>query len=226
MAWHRKCMRGQNVDKKIEIIEQAVDCIIKRLTKQDTGDRYGKLTAWSTAMLARLRHAADSKPGRDMGIWEITIGILPVEEYASYELEKAELAVHTTLTLFGIHQQGKTRSVSRSGVGFGKAVRKIVLPDRTNEAGVWRVFTAMVSASDFYGMAHYARNMVRLMRSSKTEDIKFDYPKFATDLYLCQMSAEMHSSIMRKWGRDYYAANKTNEENDNKFYFEEEYFDE
>jgi CRISPR system Cascade subunit CasB len=187
--------------------------MVKRLTEAGTGKRAGQFTAWGTATLARLRRASGALPGEAADIWEVTIGALP-NELTGKDRERAELAAHTALTLFGIHQQGRSESVSVKDVGFGKAVRSVVKPDLSNEAGIRRRFNALATASEFTELANHARGLVRLIRAEKGSG--FDYPRFAKELYNYQLSSEQSNQARMSWGRDFYAySTDASDENEN-----------
>ncbi|MDR1134578.1 MAG: type I-E CRISPR-associated protein Cse2/CasB [Clostridiales Family XIII bacterium] len=186
------------------MIHRTVSQMVERLTEAGKGKRAGMLTPWATAMLAKLRRAAGTSPCESADVWEVTIGALS-EELTKWERGKAEFAVHTALTLFGVHQQGSHESISKNGVGFGKAVKSIVLPDLTNEPGVRRRFNALVTTLEFKELANHARGLVQLMR---TRGLGFDYPKFAVELYRYQLSSEQRDYVRMSWGRDFYAPNK------------------
>jgi CRISPR system Cascade subunit CasB len=187
------------------ILSESVRRAVVRLTKPGTGKRAGKFTAWGTAMLAKLRRAAGKPPGRNADIWEITIGALP-EELPEDVREEAELAVHTALTLFAVHQQSKRESICKYGVGFGKAVKNLIDRNPLNESGLRRRFNAFATASEFSELSYHAGSLVQLMRIA---DIGFDYPQFAADLYLCQSGDEEERDRVRmRWARDLYAFKK------------------
>ncbi|MDR1615600.1 MAG: type I-E CRISPR-associated protein Cse2/CasB [Syntrophomonadaceae bacterium] len=199
-----------------EIVKQAVSDAITQLTMQGSGNRAGKLTAWGTAMLAKLRRAVGKAPGESADVWEITIGALP-KELQGYDDKPnfAELAVHTALTLFGLHQQGRIESVSENGASFGKAVRYIIISDGIKEEGVRRRFNALATAESFTELSHHARSLVQLMKSVKPKPACFDYPQFAVDLYYYQFGSEIRNNVRMGWGRDFYSFKKENIENIN-----------
>jgi CRISPR system Cascade subunit CasB len=186
-------------------VRNTVDSVIKQLTTPGTGKRAGKFTAWGTAMLARLRRAAGTLPGESADVWEVTIGALP-DDRTEEARERAELAVHTTLTLFGLHQQGSYKSVHVNGVGFGKAVKGIVDSNPSSEAGVRRRFNALATASEFAELSFHARGLVQLMRAKGSG---FDYPGFAEELYRYQTGPEERDRVRMRWARDFYAFDKT-----------------
>jgi CRISPR system Cascade subunit CasB len=112
----------------------------------------------------------------------------------------AEQAIHLSLTLFALHQQGKTQSVSHSGVPFGKAVRKLVAPDKSNEQTIKRRFDAALTAKDLVEFSQHARGLVQLM---KANDVFMDYPVFAENLYWYQ-DLNWKNQVMFKWGTDFW----------------------
>jgi CRISPR system Cascade subunit CasB len=169
-------------------------------------------------MLAKLRRAAGTLPAERKDVWEVTIGALP-HELTGEARERAVLAVHTALTLFGIHQQGNRRSVNKTGVGFGKAVKRIIEPSRSNEAGVRRRFNALVTASEFTELSRHARNLVQLMHA---KGVEFDYPRFAEELYLYQLDPDRRERVRMDWGRDFYASSGSEQNADTDTEEEEE----
>jgi CRISPR system Cascade subunit CasB len=192
------------------IVGELVGRAVKRLTEAGTGKRAGGFTAWATAMLARLRRAAGTQPGESADVWEITIGAIP-EGFTGKAREKAEFAVHTALTLFGLHQQGSRESIHRSGFGFGKAVKSVIAPDMSNEAGIRRRFNALATASEFAELSYHARGLVQLMRAKGSG---FDYPKFAAELYRYQVGPEQRDRVRMGWGRDFYAYGQSEQKQD------------
>jgi CRISPR system Cascade subunit CasB len=191
------------------MVRNAVNGVIEQLTQKGSGKRTGRFTAWGTAMLAKLRRAAGTPPGESADIWEVTIGAVPdglADE--NRNLEKAELAIHIALTLFGVHQQGIYESVHKEGDGFGKAVKSLIDPDLSNEAGIRRRFNALATASEFTELSYHARGLVQLMR---TKNVGFDYAGFATELFRYQFSPEQRDRVRIKWGRDFYSQDKTDQ---------------
>lgn len=163
---------------------------------------------WSRAMLAKLRRAVGKAPGSVPDIWEITLGGSPSEWHSRDDRHSyAEIAVHTALTLYAIHQQGKDSPMSVSGNeegknlgnSFGAAVSKLVRPDGSNEQSVKRRFDAAATATAFPELAHHARGLIQLLRAA---DIPMDYPRFARDLYRYQFD-EGADAVRLRWGQDF-----------------------
>jgi CRISPR system Cascade subunit CasB len=161
-------------------------------------------TAWSKAMLAKLRRGIGKEPGSIPEIWEITLDGLESGEYM-------DKAVHTALTLFALHQQGKDKPMSVSnteddkrGNSLGGAVGKLI--DDNNKEGIKRRFDAAITANDFTEFSHHARGLIQLLKAS---DIPIDYPAFAQTLYSWQFS-ESRDKVRLQWGKDYYYAQSKN----------------
>lgn len=167
------------------------------------------------ASLAKLRRGVGKKPGSLPDIWEITLGELP-EEFLSRtgEPTRAEWAVHTALTLFALHQQGKEPydvPMNVSGKPLGGAVRTLGFKrGEASEEAVKRRFDAAVTADSPAEMAHHLRGLVQLLRS---EGIPLDYPQLAEDLFKFQFQ-ESRDGVRLRWGQDYYRMRKDEENND------------
>jgi CRISPR system Cascade subunit CasB len=177
-----------------------------------------KDSPWSKGMLAKLRRGIGKDPAEVPDIWEVTLGELPDELQSRGRSEdiaptEAEWAIHTALTLFALHQQGKSYSVNASreatsegktqyGDSFGRAARKLVNPDNSNESAIKRRFDAVMTAKDLTELAHHARGLIQLMKAADTA-IYLDYPAFARALYYFQFS-EYKNSIRLQWGQDFY----------------------
>lgn len=170
---------------------------LMRLTETSaSSSRVGKRTPWATAMLAKLRRAVGSHPGTYADIWEVTLAPCGGNR-------RMEWALHTTLTLFALHQQGNTQSMSAEGIPFGKAVRLICQQEPAKEPGVIRRFNALITADSLEEFSHYARGIIQLMKQG---GIQMDYPKFASDLFWYQLESTQNS-IRMQWGRDFYQTN-------------------
>ena len=142
-----------------------------------------KESPWSRAMLAKLRHGVGKPLGSAPETWESTIRDSP-DNWLSEDGQpsKEEIAVHTALTLYAVHQQGKSEPMSVPGRGedekkramsFGGAVAKLIRPDRSNEQAVTRRFNAVATALGFEELAYHARGLIQLLKAG---DIPMDYP--------------------------------------------------
>jgi CRISPR system Cascade subunit CasB len=179
---------------------------------------------WSRAMLAKLRRGIGKPPGSVPDIWEITIDGMPEDLLSKDGIPtREEIAIHTALTLYAMHQQGREKPMSVSGNGddgahignsFGSAVGKLVKPDKSNEQSIKRRFDAAVTSGDFIELATHARGLIQLL---KAEEIPLDYPQFAKDLFFFQLP-ENADRVRLRWGQDFYRTRSysDNKENNNK----------
>jgi len=181
---------------------------IRKIT-QEKIERLLTETSWSRAMLAKLRRGVGKQPGELPELFEVLLGDMPEELYSKRdEPSYSEWAIYTALTLFALHQQGKTHPMSaggktenkNSGNSLGAAVGLLVKQDKEREPAIKRRFDAVATANVFTEFAHHARGIIQLLRA---EDIALDYPRFAEDLFWYQF-AEKRNHIRLRWGEDYY----------------------
>lgn len=168
---------------------------------------------WSKAMLAKLRRGIGKNPLDYPETWEITMSDIPEDltdkRVCACRITEGELAIYTALTLFALHQQGKSNSVN-TGTSFSAAVRRLM--NDGNENSVKRRFDAAVTSTDVYELAYHARGLIQLMKSSDMI-AGFDYGIFARDLYQFQYPDGKREVCLR-WGHDFYKLRA--EENDEK----------
>ena len=164
--------------------------------------------SWQTAMLAKLRRGVGKEPGELPDLWEVTLDGLP-ESLRGYSegANRGEWAVHIALTLYALHRQGKSGSMSCEGVSLGSAIAQ--LRTLENEQSLKRRFDALLTAKDFQALSRHARSLVQLLRAA---DVKFDYPQFARDVYRYQLEdAQIRNQVRLRWGRDYYRLKKADD---------------
>ena len=188
---------------KADVLESFVFKKITWLTKDVPG-----LESRQRAALAKLRRGVGVAPDDAPETWEITLADLP-EELLSQDgrVSHAEQAIHTALTLFATHQQGKSGSVNQSNMSFGTMARKIVSPDKSNELTVKRRFDAAITSKDFSEFSRHARSLIKI---AKANDVNLDYPRFAKDLFWYQ-DPEMRQKIIFRWGGDFWVTIKKNQ---------------
>ena len=81
--------------------------------------------------LAALRKGASRSPGELPEIWELTR--VEVPDGAGDAPTWEEIAVHTAMTLYAVHQQSRTEHMFSPGVGLGSAARRLIgSPDEEN----------------------------------------------------------------------------------------------
>jgi len=163
---------------------------------------------YSKAACAKLRRAIGKPRSETPDIWDITLLGAP-------EDEKSGRAIHTSLTLYALHCQGKDESMNDSETGFGTAIAQLVSSNMDNEASIRRRFNAVATSMEFTELAHHARGLVQLLKSN---DIKMDYPGFARDLF-CFQFPEHIDSIRLKWGMQFYRTNNSERIDENEIIY-------
>jgi CRISPR system Cascade subunit CasB len=162
---------------------------------------------------AKLRKGLGREPSEAPEIWDVTLADIP-ESLMSWDgvPTPAERAIHVTLTLFALHQQGKAEAVSRPDITFGSAVRRLVVPDKSNEQTIKRRLDAALTAKDFVEFSRHARGLIQLL---KANNISLDYPCFARDLYWHQ-NPDTRDRVIYKWGENFWAPAKHDQEDEQK----------
>lgn len=163
------------------------------------------------ATLAKLRRGIGKPPGSQPDLWNITLNGLPETLMSkSGEATRGEWAVHTALTLYALHQQGKNlkeHCMNQEGISLGAAVRKLVNSNRDNEEAVRRRFLSAVVSDSFEKFCWLLRGVIQLL---KTKNIPLDYPMLTEDLYWFQFP-DWQDSVRLKWGQDFYRTTKSEE---------------
>lgn len=164
------------------------------------------------AALAKLRRGIGKEPGSMPEIWDVTLEGLPEKLTGGQDSPtRGEWAVHTALTLYALHQQGKDpgkQCMSRDGQSLGAAVRRLIRSDEDRQR-VKRRFDAAATSASLQEFSHHLRGLIQLL---KAEDISLDYPALAKDLYWFQFS-DARSNVRLRWGRDF-CRNPNIQEND------------
>ena len=171
------------------------------------------------AALAKLRRGVGKHPGNVPDIWEFTLGNLPeVFLSKSSEPTPGEWAVHMSLTLFALHQQGKdpkqspmSDSTPESSISLGGAVQALVhRKGEVSKDAIKRRFDTVVTSNSPEELSHHLRGIIQLLRD---ESIKLDYPRLAEDLFSFQSTAT-RDGVRLRWGQDYYEIKRKDEEID------------
>lgn len=181
-------------------------------------------TPWAKSALAKLRRGIGKEPGEVPEIWEITLGDLPLELLSKNGIaSNAEWAIHTTVTLYALHRQGKDKSMNDTyklvegkrvyGKSLGAAARRLIKPDKSNEQSIKRRFDAIITAQDLAELAHHARGLVQLLKTADPH-ITLDYPRLAQDLYLYQFN-DSRNQIRLRWAQDFWAEERQEEKDNN-----------
>jgi CRISPR system Cascade subunit CasB len=166
-------------------------------------------TVWPSgeqrAALARLRRGVGKEVGSIPEIWQYMYEALPD---ALAKDDRAENAIHTALTLFGMHAQGadNPKTVHDEAAGsLGKATNKLKAMKPNYESGILHRFSALVTAKTYAEISTHARGIIQLLRQG---DIALDYTKFAKDLYILQRGQNVADQILQDWGKDLYHEDK------------------
>ncbi|MCL2111327.1 MAG: type I-E CRISPR-associated protein Cse2/CasB [Clostridiales bacterium] len=156
---------------------------------------------YSKAMMAKLRQGVGKQMESRPDVWDIVLDGLD-ERLLSLDgrISAPEKAIYTALTLYAVHQQGKSESMNRGNDSFGAAIKKLRDPDGGNAQSIKRRFDAIVTANGYTELSFYARGMVQLLKS---KDIPLDYGLFAADLYGLGFP-DTKSRVLLRWGEDYY----------------------
>lgn len=153
--------------------------------------------------LAELRRGVGKEPGELPQLWQYVLYQLPPEMEGRYGPSREEWAIYLALTLFSLHQQGRTKSMMEKGLSLGKAIARLVKRgDEFGEERVTRRFTMVAGSSDIKGLSVHLRGVIQLLKS---EEIPLDYGRLASDLYMFQ-SPSMRAKVLLQWGQDYYGA--------------------
>lgn len=155
------------------------------------------------ATLAKLRRGIGKEPGSIPELWEVTLKDLPQELVGKgQDPSYGEWAVHTALTLWALHQQGKDlrqQCMSMDGESLGIALRKLI-DDDEEEKRIKRRFDAASTSNSMEEFSHHLRGLIQLL---KAKSIPLDYPALAEDLYWLQFP-NARDSVRLRWGRDFY----------------------
>ena len=177
---------------------------ITRLEKQ-RNDSQGR------AALAHLRRGIGHAPGELPLLWGSFLSGLPEELCSSSGTPShAEWAIYTALTLYALHQQGKTDSMQAEGVSLGNAALRLAGGSDEEQQRIWRRLNLVAQADDMQEMSYRLRQLVTLL---KTNGIGLDYALLASDLFEYQYDSSANRVRLR-WGQDFFRRNNNEEDHD------------
>jgi CRISPR system Cascade subunit CasB len=154
---------------------------------------------WSRAALAQLRRGVGRPVGEVPEILELIVNPDGPPVWSDTPT-RDEVAIHTALTLYAVHQQSQSAPMHTPRVTFGSALGALRYADGQENPGVIRRFQAMGTAGDLAELVHHARTLVTLLRSAGRP---FDYGRFAEDLVFYQTPWRT-DTVRLRWGRDFY----------------------
>lgn len=183
-------------------IGRLVDC---RLNGENgLQNRYLRNEARARGHMAALRSATTKEPGEIPEIWELTQVKVPdhVGDAPTWE----EVAVHTAMTLYAVHQQSRTTRMFRPGRGLGHAARELVGWEEDNDSARKR-FNALVTSTTITELRHHLRNFISLLRA---RDITLDHAMLADDIVRFQRPGGA-KKVRLTWARQYHFLSTTSD---------------
>ncbi|ALC98671.1 CRISPR-associated protein Cse2 [Actinomyces sp. oral taxon 414] len=154
--------------------------------------------ALARAQVAALRKGASRSPGELPEIWELTR--VEVPDGAGDAPTWEEIAVHTAMTLYAVHQQSRTEPMFRPSVGLGSAAHDLVGRDEENPSARAR-FNALVTSTTVAELRHHLRGFVSLLRA---RGIALDHAMLADDIVGFQRPGGA-KKVRLNWARQYYS---------------------
>lgn len=109
-------------------------------------------------------------------------------------------AEHSALTLFGLHQQSKTRHMHCNGAELGSAAKKLRAHEKGNPDAVDTHMQAIASTSSASHLVGRLRGLVTLLKSI---DQPLDYTRLHRDIANWHRP-EQRARIRLRWGDQYY----------------------
>jgi len=149
--------------------------------------------------LAALRRGASRSPGELPEIWELTR--VEVPESAGDAPTWEELAVHTAMTLYAVHQQSRTEPMFSPGVGLGSAARRLIGPPDEENPSARARFNALVTSTTVAELRHHLRGFVSLLRA---RGFALDHAMLADDVLRFQQPGGA-KKVRLAWARQYYS---------------------
>jgi len=160
---------------------------------------------YSRAACAKLRRALGKPRNQTPDVWDITLQGAPENNLISD-------IIHTVLTLYALHRQGRQDTANDGVTKFGTAIASLIAPDGHNEDAIRRRFNAVATAQEFSELVHHARGLIQLL---KGQGKTLNYTQFAADLYYFKLS-ETRDRVRLLWGEQFYRMNKNTEGTDEK----------
>lgn len=148
--------------------------------------------------LAGLRRGLEREPGSAPEMWRWYTQ-LSATGTASPRL-KAE---HAALGLFGIHQQGQSRSMNWKDVSLGTALHGVRRSGRFSEQALDRRVAQAATATDLAELVHHLKPLITMMRGLPSPQ-GLDYDRLERDFRSWQWP-EQQPKIRRRLGGAYFA---------------------
>ena len=149
--------------------------------------------------LAALRRGVSRSPGELPEIWELTR--VEVPDGAGDAPTWEEIAVHTAMTLYAVHQQSRTEHMFSPGVGLGSAARRLIGPPDEENPSARARFNALVTSTTVAELRHHLRGFVSLLRA---RGFALDHAMLADDVLRFQQPGGA-KQVRLTWARQYYS---------------------
>ena len=149
--------------------------------------------------LAALRRGVSRSPGELPEIWELTR--VEVPDGAGDAPTWEEIAVHTAMTLYAVHQQSRTEPMFSPGVGLGSAARRLIGPPDEENPSARARFNALVTSTTVAELRHHLRGFVSLLRA---RGFALDHAMLADDVLRFQQPGGA-KQVRLTWARQYYS---------------------
>ena len=166
--------------------------------KNGLQSRYLHNEAQAREQMAALRGAVTREPGEVPATWALTQVRVPDD--AGDAPTREEIAVHTAMTLYAVHQQSRTEPMFRPGIGLGSAAHDLVGRDEENPSARAR-FNALVTSTTVAELRHHLRSFVSLLRA---RGIALDHAMLADDVLRFQQPGGA-KQVRLTWARQYYS---------------------
>ncbi|MDX3851331.1 type I-E CRISPR-associated protein Cse2/CasB [Streptomyces sp. AK02-01A] len=149
---------------------------------------------------ARIRRGAGKAAGAVPDLWGMTgLELLDDAALAGLDVDRADEALHISVTLWALHQQGhREANMHLTGPGLGAAVRRL-MPEGEIDEPIRKRFVRAGTAQTLDSLAQRLRELVLLLRA---DAVPLDYGLLADQLYRWQKRAE-RGEIQRAWGRSF-----------------------
>ena len=161
--------------------------------------RYLQNESRARGEMAALRKGASRDSGELPEIWELTSVEIP--EYASDAPTREEIAVHTAMTLYAVHQQSRTERMFVPGRGLGRAARSLIGPPDEENPSARARFNALVTSTTVTELRHHLRGLISLLRA---RNIALDHAMLADDILRFQQPGGA-KKVRLAWARQYYS---------------------
>ena len=160
--------------------------------------RYLHNEAQAREQMAALRGAVTREPGEVPATWALTQVSVPDDAGDAPTWE--EVAVHTAMTLYAVHQQSRTDPMFHPGKGLGHASRELIGPPDQENPSARKRFNAMVTSTTITELRHHLRDLVSLLRA---REITLDHAMLADDIVRFQRPGGA-KDVRLAWARQYH----------------------